>query len=145
MAARVERFIAEAERVGAEPAVEARIAQGLPIPGFGHQLYPAGDPRAAALLAAFSAPPAYEAIRQATEALTGVQANVDLALTAASATLGLPDGSPFLMFAIARMAGWQARLRSEAGADGADHPPGERGMWGLNLTLRAWARLAEAC
>ena len=114
MAARVERFIAEAERVGAEAAVEARIAQGLPIPGFGHQLYPAGDPRAAALLAAFDPPPAYEAVRQATEALTGVQANVDLALTALSATLGLPEGSPFLVFAIARMAGWQAHALEQA-------------------------------
>jgi citrate synthase len=108
MAARVESFIAEAERVGAEAAVQARVAQGLPIPGFGHQLYPAGDARAAALLAAFSAPPVYEAVRQATEALTGVPANVDLALTALSATLGLPEGSAFLVFAIARMAGWQA-------------------------------------
>jgi citrate synthase len=114
MAARVERFIAEGDRVGAEAAVEARIAQGLPIPGFGHQLYPAGDPRAAALFAAFAPPPAYEAIRQAAEALTGVPANVDLALTALSASLRLPAGSPFLMFAIARMAGWQAHALEQA-------------------------------
>ncbi len=80
MAPRVEAFIAEAERVGAEAAVAARIAQGLLIPGFGHQLYPAGDPRAAALLAAFTPPPAYEAVREAAEAMTGVQANVDMAL-----------------------------------------------------------------
>jgi len=114
MAPRVEAFIAEAERVGAEAAVAARIAQGLLIPGFGHQLYPAGDPRAAALLAAFTPPPAYEAVREAAEAMTGVQANVDMALTALAAALGLPKGAPFLIFAIGRMAGWQAHALEQA-------------------------------
>jgi citrate synthase len=114
MAPRVERFIAEAERVGAEAAVQARIAQGLPIPGFGHQLYPGGDPRAAALLAAFTPPPAYEAVREAAEAMTGVAANVDMALTGLAAALDLPEGAPFLMFAIARMAGWQAHALEQA-------------------------------
>jgi citrate synthase len=114
MAPRVEAFIAEAERVGAEAAVAARIAQGLPIPGFGHQLYPASDPRAAALLAAFTPPPAYEAVREAAEAMTGVRPNVDMALTGLAAALGLPRGAPFLIFAIGRMAGWQAHALEQA-------------------------------
>jgi citrate synthase len=108
MTARVESFIGEAGRVGPEAAVRARIAQGLPVPGFGHPLYPAGDPRAQALLAAFSLPPGFEAVLNAAETLTGERTNVDFALTALSASLSLPKGAPFLLFAIARLAGWQA-------------------------------------
>lgn len=108
MTARVESFIGEAGRIGAEAAVRARIAQGLPVPGFGHPLYPAGDPRARALLGAFSISPAFEAVLAAAESLTGEQANVDFALTALSAGLDLPRGAAFLLFAIARLAGWQA-------------------------------------
>jgi citrate synthase len=108
MTARVESFIDEAGRIGAEAAVGDRIAQGLPVPGFGHPLYPAGDPRAEALLAAFSLPAGFEAVLGAAESLTGERANVDFALTALSAALDLPKGAAFLLFAIARLAGWQA-------------------------------------
>jgi citrate synthase len=108
MAPRVEAFIAEAGRAGAEPAVRARLAQGLRIPGFGHPLYPGGDPRARALIAAFTPPPPFEAARLAGEGLTGEAANVDFALTALVAALGLPGDAAFLLFAIGRCAGWLA-------------------------------------
>jgi citrate synthase len=108
MAPRVEAFLAEARRIGAEPAVRARLAQGLRIPGFGHPLYPGGDPRARALLAAFAPPPDFEAARLAAESLTGERANVDYALTALVAALGLPGEATFLLFAIGRCAGWLA-------------------------------------
>jgi citrate synthase len=108
IAPRVEAFIAEAGRVGAEPAVRARLAQGLRIPGFGHPLYPGGDPRARALLAAFTPPPAFEAVRAAGESLTGEAANVDYALTALVEALRLPGEAAFLLFAIGRCAGWLA-------------------------------------
>ena len=108
MGARVQAFVDEAGRIGAEPAVAARLAQGLPIPGFGHPLYPSGDPRARALLEAFTPPPAFEAVRLAAEAQTGEIANVDYALTALTVALGLPANSAFLMFAIGRCAGWLA-------------------------------------
>jgi citrate synthase len=108
IAPRVEAFIAEAGRVGAEAAVSARLAQGLLIPGFGHPLYPGGDPRARAMLAAFTPPPAFEAVRAAAETLTGQIANVDYALTALVAALALPKDAALLLFAIARCAGWLA-------------------------------------
>jgi citrate synthase len=114
MTARVESFIGEAGRVGPEAAVRARIVQGLPVPGFGHPLYPAGDPRAAALLGAFTPPPLFEAVLAAAETLTGEPANVDFALTALSAALNLPRGAPFLLFAIARLAGWQAHALEQS-------------------------------
>ena len=108
MGARVLAFVDEAGRSGAGEAVSARLAQGLPIPGFGHPLYPSGDPRARALLDAFTPPPAFEAVRLAAEAQTGEIANVDYALTALTVALGLPENAAFLMFAIGRCAGWLA-------------------------------------
>jgi citrate synthase len=108
MGARVQAFAGEARMAGAEAAVRSRLAQGRPVPGFGHPLYPGGDPRAAALLAAFAPPPALEAIRIAAQALTGQPPNVDFALTALTAALDLPPDAPFLLFAVARCAGWLA-------------------------------------
>ncbi|MDR3507780.1 MAG: citrate synthase family protein [Caulobacteraceae bacterium] len=108
MAARVEAFVREAERIGAEAAVAGRLAQGLAIPGFGHPLYPGGDPRARALLTAFEPPPLFEAVRRRAEAATGAVANVDYALTALAAVRNLPEDAAFLLFATARCAGWLA-------------------------------------
>ena len=114
MAPRVEAFIAEAGRVGAEAAVSAWLAQGLCIPGFGHPLYPGGDPRARALIAVFAPTPTFEAVRLAGERLTGAAVNVDFALTALVTALGLPGEAAFLLFAIGRCAGWLAHALEQA-------------------------------
>lgn len=108
MGARVQAFVDEAGRIGAEAAVAGRLAQGLPVPGFGHPLYPSGDPRALALLEAFAPPAEFEAVRLAAEAQTGEIANVDYALTGLTVALSLPANAAFLMFAIGRCAGWLA-------------------------------------
>lgn len=94
--------------MGAEQAVQARLNQGLPVPGFGHPLYPRGDPRSEALLAAFAPDPIFEAVREAAERLTGAASNVDFALTALVSRLDLSDDAAFLMFAMGRCAGWLA-------------------------------------
>jgi citrate synthase len=114
MASRVEAFLAEAARLGPEAAGRARLAQGLAIPGVGHPLYPRGDPRARALLEAFTPDPAIAAAARAAEGLTGAPANVDFALTALSAHLRLPPDAPFLLFAMGRCAGWQAHALEQA-------------------------------
>jgi citrate synthase len=114
MGARVRAFVDEAGRVGAERAVGARLAQGFPVPGFGHPLYPSGDPRARALLEAFAPPARFEAVRLAAETQTGEIANVDYALTAMTETLGLPENTAFLMFAIGRCAGWLAHALEQS-------------------------------
>ena len=104
MAARVERFAAEAPRRGWRKA----LAPGQPPPGFGHALYPDGDPRAEALLGAIQPPAALLQLRHTVEAETGQKANVDFALVALRLTLGLPAEGPFALFAVARTAGWLA-------------------------------------
>jgi len=104
MAARVEAFADEAARRGWRKA----LAVGEPPPGFGHALYPDGDPRATALLEAIEIAPGLAALRQEVEAATGQRANVDFALVALRQSLGLPAEAPFALFALARTAGWLA-------------------------------------
>ena len=108
MAARVEMFADEAQRRGPARAVAERLAQGAAMPGFGHPLYPDGDPRAAALLDAFKVPPLLSDLRRQTETATGLRPNIDFALVAMAQALALPADAPFSLFAVGRMAGWQA-------------------------------------
>ncbi|MHB8529175.1 MAG: citrate/2-methylcitrate synthase [Caulobacteraceae bacterium] len=108
IAARVENLTEEARRIGPWAAVEGRLARGGPIPGFGHPLYPRGDPRAAALLAAFEPPEPLTALREAVEGATGQHANIDFALVALAHGFELPSDAPFALFAVARCAGWIA-------------------------------------
>lgn len=108
MAARVEAFVEEAERRDPAHAVAARLARGASMPGFDHPLYADGDPRAAALLAAFEAPPLLADLRTMTESATGLAPNIDFALVTLARTLKLPPDAPFILFATARSAGWAA-------------------------------------
>ncbi|MEI9965082.1 MAG: citrate synthase [Caulobacteraceae bacterium] len=98
----------EAARLGPEAAVRGWMARGLPPPGFGHVLYPDGDPRARALLARFEPEPDLVALKEAAEALTGHAANVDFALAALTSRLALPADTPFALFALGRSVGWIA-------------------------------------
>ena len=104
MAVRVQDFADEAARVGWRKAT----TPGEPPPGFGHALYPDGDPRAAALLGAIETPAPLLELRREVEAATGQRANVDFALVALRQSLGLPADAPFAIFALARTAGWLA-------------------------------------
>ncbi|MGH7017323.1 MAG: citrate synthase [Caulobacteraceae bacterium] len=106
-AVRVENLIEEAKRFGARRAVESRLARAGSIPGFGHPLYPIGDPRARALEEAASLPILSE-LKAAVEAATGERPNVDFALAGLTHSLRLPSEAPFILFAVARLSGWIA-------------------------------------
>ncbi len=108
MAARVRSFMDESARLGIERTIQASIERAVRVPGFAHPLYPEGDPRAKALLEAFILSTDYQAVFAATEAATGKAANIDFALAALASTLNLPEDAPFLLFAMARCAGWLA-------------------------------------
>ncbi|MFZ5729938.1 MAG: citrate/2-methylcitrate synthase [Pseudomonadota bacterium] len=107
-AAALRSLAAEAAEQGAEAAIAARLAQDRSLPGFGHPLYPEGDPRAGALLARFEPPPELARLRAAVEGATGKAPNVDFALVALAERLALPQDAPFALFAVARCAGWIA-------------------------------------
>jgi citrate synthase len=112
--ARAEALFLELAR-GEDPmtVMAGRLARDERLPGFGQFLYPAGDPRAAALLAALAraVPAAYASIEAATAAgfrLSGLHPNVDFALAAAATGLQLPRSAALGLFIIGRTVGWIA-------------------------------------
>ncbi len=122
---RVEALIAECgEPARARSVIEARSRRGEAIPGFGHTLYPAGDPRAAYLLNEArelrSGSPEVEilfALVAAMEAARRPLPGLDTGLVALSYGLGLPPGSASAIFAIGRVAGWVAHILEQREAN----------------------------
>jgi citrate synthase len=112
--ARAEGLLVELAEGGDPMTVMAgRLARGERLPGFGQPLYPEGDPRAAAILAALAqtVPDAYAPVVTAAEIgfrLIGRHPNVDFALAAAAILLGLPRGAGLGLFVIGRTVGWIA-------------------------------------
>lgn len=101
-------LIAEARATGTIPALRRHLAVGHPLPGFGHPLYPGGDPRAAALLRALPADPWVTQLCEAGATLTGTQPNIDFALAAFATSGTMPADAPFRLFALGRSLGWVA-------------------------------------
>lgn len=93
---------------------EATRRHGHP-PGFGHRLYPQGDPRARALLSAlggaFPQVPAVRAVLALADHLageTGEAPNIDLALAALVRVLNRGAEDAVTLFALGRASGWLA-------------------------------------
>jgi citrate synthase len=116
--ARVEALLREVAAAGdgaASAVLAGRLRRGELIPGFGHPLYPEGDPRGRLLLdmtgAAFpgAAPVARVAsLAQAARDLIGEYPTIDLALVVLAETLGLAPGSALALFSVGRSVGWIA-------------------------------------
>ena len=115
-------FAAEAARLGPAQAIETRLIEDRALPGFGHQLYPDGDPRAAALLERFRSPPDLAGLSEAVRRTTGMAPNIDFALVAACESLGLAEDAPFALFAVARCAGWIAHAIEQGQTDALIRP-----------------------
>jgi citrate synthase len=113
---RIEALVAEAGAPeNAERVVHERARRGESVEGFGHPLYPQGDPRAGALLElAADLAPASAAVRtcqalvEAVARGQGALPTVDLGLVALAAALELRPGSAAGIFAVGRAAGWVA-------------------------------------
>lgn len=91
------------------------VARGESIPGFGHRLYPSGDPRAVPLLELARTLGGRKAESAAATALVryvgrarGEHPNVDLGLAALACALDAPPGAGAVMFAVGRSVGWVA-------------------------------------
>ncbi len=142
MTARAHALIEDASR-STDPgaAIDARWRRGDDLPGFGHALYPDGDPRAAALMEMLRAikPSAREmhqvdAIVARIEAINGQRPNIDFLLAAIAHVYRLGPSPALVLFAAGRVAGWlahaleqqehggfirpRARYSSETTADG---------------------------
>jgi citrate synthase len=110
----VEAFLREVEDAGeARAVISGRLRRGERIPGFGHSLYPEGDPRGAGLLSltAGANPESIAVTLSDTVAgevlqLMGEHPTVDFALATVARTLGLPPGGAVALFALGRTVGW---------------------------------------
>ena len=117
----VEALLAEIDRPGlAGQVLGERLRRGERLRGFGHPLYPDGDPRAAHLLArlrqAAGGSPrmaAVDALLAATRRRGLPPPNVDLVLAALGHVAGMTRGAGEAIFAVARVAGWLAHALEE--------------------------------
>jgi len=110
----VEAFLREVEDAGeARAVISGRLRRGERIPGFGHSLYPEGDPRGAGLLCltagAYSENNAValsEAVTEEMLRLMNERPTVDFALATVARVLELPPGGAVALFALGRTVGW---------------------------------------
>ncbi|HKA05373.1 MAG TPA: citrate/2-methylcitrate synthase, partial [Acidimicrobiales bacterium] len=118
----VHRLLVEAERTDVDTAVSGRLRHGEALPGFGHAVYPDGDPRAPALLGLIADADLDDTrFRLATDVLatveerTGVAPNTDFAIGALLYAAHMQADAGEAIFAIARCAGWIAHALEEYG------------------------------
>jgi len=121
---RVQALFGEVERLGEDQVVAHYLSTGLPLAGFGHHLYPEGDPRAAALLALFEPPEVIARFIQKVTRLTGLHPNIDVALAALVAVHRLPADAAFGLFATARSVGLLAHSLEQLGVAQVIRPRG---------------------
>jgi len=93
----------------------AWLKRGDGLPGFGHPLYPEGDPRARTLLDMIGrlvprarSATVSQALVQSAHGLGAEYPTIDFALVAAARAMQLPPGAALALFAIGRTAGWIA-------------------------------------
>ena len=115
----------------AEEIVTQMLAEGKKIPGIGHRVYRALDPRAVSLremsrqLAESSGDPKWYEISErvqeaadkalAAKGKTTLKANVDFFSASVYHMLGIPDDLFTPVFAISRVAGWTAHILEQLG------------------------------
>lgn len=95
--------------------IASRWQRGDELPGFGHALYPDGDPRAAELLRMLRAQHPHAAVMRRIDELlraaqdaSGQHPNVDFTLATLCHVHALPASPALVLFAAGRLAGWLA-------------------------------------
>jgi citrate synthase len=109
--------LAEAmERVDPVASIADRLREGGPVPGFGHRLYPDGDPRATALLEMLDEGPVLRCATRLIDAMrdrSGTHPTIDFALAALTLQNRMPPDAGEAIFAVGRTAGWLAHALEE--------------------------------
>lgn len=113
----VEDALAAIGRRQSVEGVAATLLREAPmVPGFGHPLYPDGDPRVEVVmrLARAARPtPEADALLRMARAQGVPPPNVDFALAALSRALRLSPGAGEAIFTVGRLAGWLAHAMEE--------------------------------
>lgn len=121
-----ERVEAWLSGVEGDPAaeVQARLRRGEALPGFGHRLYPEGDPRYTTLIELINeSAPEHPALRRAlalaaaVEAHLGERPTIDFGLATLGQVLGLPPGAALGLFALGRTLGWVGQALEQRSSD----------------------------
>ena len=119
--ARVGHLLDDAERHDAVRAVARALDDQGEVPGFGHPLYPNGDPRATELMR-IAPPPAggdeASAVAAHCAKALGLAPNLDFGLATLARRLNLPAAAGATLFALVRSVGWIAHA-IETWDDGA--------------------------
>jgi citrate synthase len=118
---RVQALVAEAGRPEhARSTLLARVRRGEALPGFGHRLYPEGDPRGPLLLSLATRQPRPGRALATLEALVSEAArlglgvpNLDVGLLAIAHALRLQPWAGQVLFCMGRSAGWIAHVAEQ--------------------------------
>lgn len=109
--------------------IAERLRRGEPIPGFGHLLYPEGDPRGQLLmqLLAEAYPRSAEvalanAVIEDVDERVELKPTIDFALAALARGLGLPNGYALAIFALGRTVGWIGHALEQYAQEGLIRP-----------------------
>ncbi len=122
--ARVASLVAETKTPRrARTVVADWMRRGEKLPGFGHPLYPAGDPRAVRLMQAAqeggnrTERSLARAVANAAGELLHELPNLDFGLVALARVYGLPAEAPLILFALGRTVGWIAHALEQYESD----------------------------
>ena len=89
--------------------IRTRLRRGG-LPGFGHHLYPDGDPRAAMIIATVDLPARWGLVVDIAQQEANLHPSLDFGLALIERQLDMPKGAGLAMFAVGRTAGWIAHI-----------------------------------
>lgn len=106
-------LLRDARQLGTKNAVQSWLQRDRMLPGFGHCLYPEGDPRALAMLVDFEVSGDLKDLANAVFDCSGLLPNCDYALAAIAAGHALAIDAPFRLFLLGRAVGWCAHVMEQ--------------------------------
>ncbi len=118
----IEAFLRELRSAGAvEAALTRRVRQGEPVPGFGHSVYPDGDPRAALILSMLRDCSVDSERMEIVDTVLDIQErrglpapNAGFALAALAFVRDMIPGAGEAIFVLSRAVGWVAHALEAA-------------------------------
>ncbi len=114
MTLRVAQMVSELKDVrAARRFVSGRLARGEGLAGFGHPLYPDGDPRGARLLSLSPTDRLIDALCRSAFEIGGLAPTLDVGLAAIERGFALPLGAGLALFTLGRSVGWIAHATEQ--------------------------------
>ncbi len=118
-------LLSDANRLGAADAVQLWLSRDQILPGFGHPLYPEGDPRAVEMLKGLTPSNDLQRLSDSVFEQAGLLPNCDFALAVMTEVFGLPADAPFRLFLLGRSVGWAAHVMEQVSSGTLIRPRGK--------------------